>query len=68
MVKKPKKPNPFTGRWHILWMAEWEEDYINEEVRAFIEFDAVDSRKRIREAMSPFNRGSASRPPRERPP
>jgi hypothetical protein len=26
------------GRWHIVSMTEWDEDYCNEEVQAFIEF------------------------------
>ena len=40
MAKKKSKPeSPFHGRWHIVSMTEWDEDYIHEEVRAFIEFD-----------------------------
>jgi hypothetical protein len=31
--------SPFHGRWHIVSMTEWDEDYLNEEVQAFIEFD-----------------------------
>ena len=30
--------SPFLGRWHIVSMTEWDEDYIHEEVPAFIEF------------------------------
>ena len=37
--KKPKPVSPFHGRWHIVSMTEWDEDYLNEEVQAFIEFD-----------------------------
>ena len=37
--KKPKPVSPFHGRWHIVSMTEWDEDYLNEEVEAFIEFD-----------------------------
>ena len=37
--KKPKLVSPFHGRWHIVSMTEWDEDYLNEEVQAFIEFD-----------------------------
>ena len=37
--KKPKPESPFLGRWHIVSMSNWDEDYINEEVRAFIEFE-----------------------------
>jgi len=27
------------GRWRIVKMSEWDEDYVNEEVRAFIEIE-----------------------------
>src|SRR3982074_625581 len=37
--KKPKPKSPFLGRWHIVSMSMWDEDYLNEEVQAFIEFD-----------------------------
>src|SRR6516165_3015340 len=43
MAKKPKSPSPFEGRWHIVSMSAWDEDYINAEVQAFIEFDAQNS-------------------------
>ena len=36
---KKKQESPFTGLWHIASMSEWDEDYINEEVQAFIEFE-----------------------------
>ena len=40
MAKARTKPkSPFTGSWHIVSMSEWDEDYLNEEVQAFIEFD-----------------------------
>ena len=40
MAKARSKPgSPFGGRWHIVSMTEWDEDYINEEVQAFIEFE-----------------------------
>lgn len=35
-----KQLSPFTGLWHIVSMTEWNEDYFNEEVQAFIEFEA----------------------------
>ncbi|MGO8901446.1 MAG: hypothetical protein ACLQU5_24295 [Isosphaeraceae bacterium] len=39
MAKRRSKPlSPFLGRWHIVSMTEWDEDYIHEEVPAFIEF------------------------------
>ena len=37
---KKKSASPFTGLWHIVSMDQWDEDYFNEEVQAFIEFDA----------------------------
>jgi hypothetical protein len=40
MAKKKSKPkSPFLGRWHIVSMSTWDEDYFNEEVRAFVEFE-----------------------------
>jgi hypothetical protein len=40
MAKKKSKPrSPFLGRWHIVSMSMWDEDYLNEEVQPFIEFD-----------------------------
>lgn len=38
-MPKPKPKSPFTGSWHIVSMAAWEDEYLNEEVQAFIEFD-----------------------------
>ena len=41
MAKSKKKPeSPFVGRWHIESMDQWDEDFINAEVRGFLEFDA----------------------------
>src|SRR5271166_4092884 len=31
--------SPFTGSWHIVSMSGWEDEVLNEEVQAFIEFD-----------------------------
>jgi hypothetical protein len=42
-MAKAKPKSPFTGRWHIVSMTEWAEDYINAEVQGFIEFDAKGS-------------------------
>src|SRR5262245_49650805 len=39
MAKKAKPANPFLGLWHILSMETWGEDYINEEVQAFVELE-----------------------------
>ncbi len=36
---KPKPPSPFEGRWHIVSMSNWDEEYFNEEVQAYIEFE-----------------------------
>jgi hypothetical protein len=36
---KGKAASPFAGLWHIVSMDEWDEDYFNEEVQAFIEFE-----------------------------
>jgi|SRR5579883_2150354 len=38
MAAGKKADSPFTGRRHIVSMTGWDEDYFNEEVRAFIEF------------------------------
>lgn len=43
MARKSKSPSPFEGRWNIVSMTEWDEDYINAEVQGFIEFDAKNS-------------------------
>jgi hypothetical protein len=40
---KPNAGSPFIGRWHIVSMTEWDEDFINAEVQGFIEFDDKDS-------------------------
>jgi hypothetical protein len=40
-MAKPKPESSFTGRWHIVSMTEWDEDYLNEEVQAFVEFTAT---------------------------
>ena len=39
MAKKSKKDNPFEGRWRIVSMSAWDEDYINEEEEGYFEFD-----------------------------
>jgi hypothetical protein len=39
MAKKSRPLNPFTGRWRIVSMSAWEDDYLDEEVQAFIEFE-----------------------------
>ena len=37
-AKGTKLQNPFKGRWRIVSMSAWEDDYLDEEVEAFIEF------------------------------
>ena len=37
---KTKAKSPVEGLWHIDSMSEWDEDYFNEEVQAFIELEA----------------------------
>ncbi len=39
MAKKTKRPNPFTGRWRIVSMSAWDDEYLDEEVKAFIAFN-----------------------------
>jgi hypothetical protein len=34
-----QKPNPFSGRWRIVSMSGWDEDYIDEEEEGYFEFD-----------------------------
>ncbi len=39
MPKKPATKNPFTGLWYIISMSTWDDDYLNQEVQALIEFE-----------------------------
>lgn len=39
-MAKRKPKSPFVGRWQIVSMTEWDEDYLNEEVEAYIELGA----------------------------
>jgi hypothetical protein len=39
-MAKSKSASPFVGRWDIVSMTEWDEDVINEDVQAYIEFEA----------------------------
>lgn len=36
---RTKQKSPFTGLWHFVSMTGWDEEYFNEEVQAFIEFE-----------------------------
>jgi hypothetical protein len=38
-MAKAKPKSPFTGRWRIVSMSAWDEDYLDEEEPAYIEFD-----------------------------
>ena len=38
MAKKAKAPNPFTGRWRIISMDQWDQDFVDAEVEGFFEF------------------------------
>ncbi len=33
------KQNPFTGVWRIVWMSDWDQDYVNMEVPGHITFE-----------------------------
>ena len=37
MAKKARAPNPFTGRWRITWMDQWDQDFVDAEVEGFFE-------------------------------
>jgi hypothetical protein len=39
MAKAKHKPtNPFTGRWRIVSMEQWDQDYVDEEEEGYFEF------------------------------
>lgn len=37
--KKSAAKGSLSGRWHIVSMTDWDEDYFNEEVQAYIELE-----------------------------
>jgi hypothetical protein len=39
MAKKPMQPTPFAGRWRIVSMSAWDEEFIDEEEEGYFEFD-----------------------------
>lgn len=39
MAKKATAKNAFTGSWRIVSMSAWEDEYLDEDVQAYIEFD-----------------------------
>lgn len=40
MLPMPSKPSPFLGRWHIIEMEQWDADYLDMEVEAYIKFES----------------------------
>jgi hypothetical protein len=38
MVKSKPKPDPFAGRWRIVSMSAWEQDFVDEEEEGYFEF------------------------------
>jgi hypothetical protein len=38
-MARQKQESPFPGLWHIASMETWDEDYFNQEVQAFFEFE-----------------------------
>ena len=41
MAKGKRKPeSPFTGRWRIVSMTAWDQDFVDAEVEGYFEFDA----------------------------
>ena len=39
MAKKSKAANPLLGRWRIVSMSDYDDEYLDEEVEAYIEFN-----------------------------
>lgn len=35
-----KRRNPFAGRWRIVWMENWDQDFVDLEVPGYFEFGA----------------------------
>jgi hypothetical protein len=40
-LSKQKALNPFQDRWRIIWMEQWDQDFVDEEVEEFFEFDTT---------------------------
>lgn len=38
-MAKPPAEQLLFGLWHIVWMSNWDEDYFNEEVQAFLKIE-----------------------------
>ncbi|MFZ4079766.1 MAG: hypothetical protein ACOYKN_00970 [Pirellula sp.] len=43
MPKKAANANPFTGRWRIVSMSAWDQEFIDEEEEGYFEFDQKDA-------------------------
>jgi hypothetical protein len=43
MPKKAANANPFTGRWRIVSMSAWDQEFIDEEEEGYFEFDQKDN-------------------------
>src|ERR1700680_2895729 len=43
MAKKSKTPNPFIGRWPIVSMEQWDQDFVDEEEEGYFEFSDTGS-------------------------
>jgi len=41
--KKSKARSPFLGRWRVVRMSAWEDEYFDEEVQAFFKFEETGS-------------------------
>src|SRR5205823_2858329 len=39
MAKKSKTPSPLEGRWRITWMEMWDQDFVDEEVEGYFDFE-----------------------------
>ena len=42
-MAKRKRKSPIEGRWNIVSMDEWDEEFLHEEAQAFIEFGPKDT-------------------------
>jgi hypothetical protein len=42
MAKSKPEPNPFAGRWRIVSMSAWEQDFVDEEEEGYFEFGEND--------------------------
>src|SRR3954447_3549372 len=54
MARKKQQAAGFEGRWHIVSMSEWDEDFINAEEQGYIEFKGPPHSPRA-ESLRPVN-------------